>query len=93
MTLVARNVFADLFLREEQGRIFQREVGVGKLTEASDPLAEFLAPAGTSEKPEGWLAESNEKTALTRAPVPQANQCIGFSGPLGLAEAGSADTP
>ncbi len=39
MTLIARNAFGDLFLRNEQGAVFQLRIGAGKLDEESDERA------------------------------------------------------
>lgn len=93
MTLVARNAFADLFLRNEAGAIFRLDVGVGTLTKAANSLAEFIELAETQQKRQDWFAESDEKAYAARGLRPTASQCIGFSVPLVFAEAGSPDTP
>jgi hypothetical protein len=37
MTLVARNAFANLFLRDESDKLFRLDVAVGKLTQVAVP--------------------------------------------------------
>ena len=93
MTLIARNAFADLFLRDQAGKVFQLDVAVGKLTQLADFEAQFIALAKTHEKRQEWFAEPDEQAIASRGLSPNANQCIGFSVPLVFAEGGSADTP
>lgn len=50
MTLVARNAFADLFLRDESGEIFRLDVAVGKLTKVADSEPQFRELAASHEK-------------------------------------------
>ncbi len=93
VSVVARSAFADLFLRDETGRIFRLEVGVGKLTQVADSEAQFVSLAETAEKRQEWFAESDEQAGAARGLKPNANQCIGFSVPLVLAESGSPNPP
>lgn len=93
MSLVARNVFADLFLRDEAGVIFRLDVGVGKLTKVADSEAQFIELAETPEKREEWFAESDEQAGAARGLRPNANQCVGFRVPVVLAESGSPNPP
>ncbi len=92
MTLVARNVFGDLFLRDESGQVFRLDVAVGKLTEAAKSEAQFRELAETLEKREEWFKEADQEAAARRGLDPSATQCIGFSVPLVFAESGSPDT-
>jgi len=93
MTLVARNVFGDLFLRDESGEVFRLEVAVGKVAMIADSEAQFRKLAAIHEKREEWFAEADEQAAAARGLKPNASQCIGFSVPLAFAESGSPDTP
>ena len=93
MTLVGRNAFADLFLQDESGEIYQLDVGAGGLVKVADSLRQFLELCESSEKREEWFAESDEKAAAARGLIPGATQCVGFSMPVAFAEAGSPDTP
>lgn len=93
MSLVARNAFADLFLRDEAGRIFRLEVGVGKLAQVADSEAQFVELAKTPEKRAEWFAESDEQASAARGLRPNAKQCVGFSVPLVLAKSGSPNPP
>lgn len=89
MTLVARNACADLLLRNESGQVFRLEVGVARLRKVADSEPEFRDLAETREKREEWVAEADETSAANRGLTPNADQCIGFSVPLVLAETGT----
>lgn len=93
MTLIARNAFGDLFLRNEQGTIFQLKVGSGKLDEVANSEMQFRELAETREKREEWFAESEETTSAAQGLTPDENQCIGFTVPLVFAESRSTNTP
>jgi hypothetical protein len=93
MTLTARNVFGDLFLADESGRLFRLDVAVRKLTRVADSEAQFRDLAESYEKREDWFAEADEQAFAARGLKPEGTQCIGFSVPLVFAESGSPDTP
>jgi len=93
MTLVARNVFADLFLRDDSGEIYVLDVAGGQLTRIADSEAQFREMAATQEKREEWFAEADELAGVARGLTPDASQCIGFSTPLAFAESGDPDNP
>jgi hypothetical protein len=84
MTLVARNTFANLFLRDDSGHIYLLDVAIGKLTKVADSEAHFRELAATNESREQWFAESDEKAAAARGLRTNDTQCIGFSTPLVL---------
>jgi len=90
MTLVARNAFGDLFLRDESGKVFQLDVSAGKFAEVARSEAEFHAlvqdPAGQEE----WIAASAARASAERGLDPDENQCIAFSTPLVFVEARAA---
>jgi|GEM_PF-4474929 len=48
MITVARNAFADLYLRDKHGKIFQQDVAVGKLTNAAGETPILLKPPALS---------------------------------------------
>ena len=93
MTVVARNAFADLFLRDESGGIFRLDVGNGKFSKVTDSESVFVTLAKIPDNREEWFAEADEKAAAARGLNPNTNQCIGFSVPLVFAQAGSSNTP
>jgi hypothetical protein len=91
MTLVARSAYADLFLRDESGEIYQLDVAVGKLAKVAESEAQFHELASSPEKRNEWFAEVDEQAAAARGLKPNATQCIGFSVPLVFAQGGSAN--
>jgi len=93
MTLLARNAFGDLFLREESGKVFRLDVAVGKLAEVAESEAQFLELAASRDKREEWFAQADEEAAATRGLKPDDNECIGFSVPLVFSDGGRSDTP
>ena len=66
MTLVARNAFADLFLRDASGQVYCLDVAVGTLTKVADSERQFRELATTPEKKEEWFAAADEKAALPK---------------------------
>lgn len=80
MSLVARDAFGDLFLRDQAGQIHRLDVGVGKLLKIADSEAHFKELA--TGKREEWFAESDEVAAAAKGLQPSLTQCIGFSVPL-----------
>jgi hypothetical protein len=92
VTLVARNVYGDLYLRAEDGT-YQLDVGIGRLAKVADSLEHFLVLCESGEKREEWFAESQERTAAQRVLAPGATECIGFSMPVVFKESGPPNTP
>ena len=88
LTLVTRNVYGDLFLRDETGVIFLLDVGGGAFEKIADSPEEFDHQASVPEKREEWFAESEETTAASQGLAPGASQCIGFAIPVVFAESG-----
>jgi len=80
MSLVARNAFGDLFLRDQAGQIHRLDVGIGKLLKVADSEAQFRELA--TSKREEWFAESDEVAAAVKGLKPNLTQCVGFSVPL-----------
>jgi hypothetical protein len=93
MTLVARDAFGDLFLRDDFGAVLRLDVAIGKLTTVADSEKQFRELAETGQKRRDWFAEADEQAATARGLKPDATQCIGFSVPLVFAESGSRDSP
>jgi hypothetical protein len=56
MALVARNAFADLFLRDALGQVYCLDAAVGKLTKVADSETQFRELATTRKKEEEWFA-------------------------------------
>lgn len=80
MSLVARNAFGDLFLRDQAGQIHRLDVAIGTLLKVADSEAQFKELA--TSKREEWFAESDEVSAAAKGLKPNLTQCIGFSVPL-----------
>jgi hypothetical protein len=92
MTLVARNVFGELFLQDEGGAVFWLNTTTGKLSKVSDSHSEFLEMAETAEKRRDWFVEQEALTYAQRGLVPSSTQCIGFGVPAVFAEGGTPAT-
>ena len=92
LTLINRNAFGDMFLRDEEGRVFWLNVAVGCMSLIANCEAQFLDLSSAPDKIEAWFAESDERAAAKRGLIPGPSQCIGFSVPLVFAESGSPDT-
>jgi hypothetical protein len=90
-SLVARNAFGDLFLRDAEGKIFWLEVASGELTGIAISQSEFIDLLGQDEKQEAWLAKEDTQSAFVNGLEPDMTQCIGFKIPLVFAE--SRNTP
>ena len=93
ITLVARNAFGDLFLRDESGEMYFLDVAGGHLTRIADSEAQFRELAATPEKREEWFGEADELAGFARGLRPNASQCIGFGTPLVFGESGKPDNP
>jgi hypothetical protein len=93
LSLIARNAFGDLFLRDDTGAVLWLDVAIGKLTKVANSEMQFQELAATNEKREKWFAEADEQAAAARGLKPNATQCIGFSVPLVLSQSGSPDSP
>lgn len=90
MSLIARDAFGNLFLRDHEKRVYRLDVAVGKLLKVADSELQFHELAPT--KREEWFAENDEAAAAARGLEPNEKQCIGFSVPLVFRESGTADT-
>jgi hypothetical protein len=92
VTLIDRNAFGDLFLRDDEGKVFWLDVAIGSLLLIADGEAQFLNLCDDPDKSEKRFAKSDELAAAERGLIPGSCQCIGFSVPLVFAESGSPDT-
>ena len=90
MSLVARDAFGDLFLRDESGQIHRLDVAVGQFLKIADSEAQFRELA--IDKRDEWFAEGEKATAAAKGLKPNHTQCIGFSVPLVFREGGGPDT-
>jgi hypothetical protein len=93
MRLVARNVFADLFLADESGKIVRLDVAIGKTEAVADANAQFLELAENPENREQWFAETEEQGFAAKGLTPNETQCIAFNIPLVFADPGKARRP
>jgi hypothetical protein len=91
MTLIARNVFGDLFISDASGKVFQLDVGGGELKAVADSVSQFNFLADTAKKREEWFCQQQVVDAAQRDLTPTEQQCIGFKIPLVFRE--SADVP
>jgi len=80
MSLVARDAFGNLFLRDEAGQIHRLDVAIGKLSRLTDSEAQFRELA--SAKGVQCFAERDEGAAAAKGLTPDDTQCIGFGVPL-----------
>jgi hypothetical protein len=92
MSLLARNVFGELFLLDEAGAVFWLNTTTGKMIKVSNSKVEFMKMAETKEKRREWFVENEMLAYAQRGLVPSSSQCIGFGIPAVFAEGGRPDT-
>jgi hypothetical protein len=92
MSLLARNVFGQLFLQDKTGSVFWLNTTVGKLSKVASSEAEFLELADTPEKRLEWFVEQQAVAYANRGLVPNPFQCIGFGVPAAFKEGGTPET-
>jgi hypothetical protein len=90
VTIIDRNAYGDLFLRDESGRIHKLDVGSGEFAPVAGSMSEFDALRDTPEKREEWFAEADARDAAQRGLVPNSMQCIAFDIPVVFAESVNA---
>ena len=91
LTVIDRNAFGDLFLRDEAAKVYKLDVGSGNFTLIAESVREFKELALTPEKQEEWFEEGTVATARERGLIPRLEQCIGFSTPVVFAESTGLD--
>jgi hypothetical protein len=91
VTLVARNVFGDLFLRTAEGKVLWLQVATAALSEVADSEPHFRDLLEEPANRAAWFAEADARAAAERGLKANDVQCIGFKVPLVFAESGSAD--
>jgi hypothetical protein len=91
VTLINRNAYGDLFLCDEEGKVFWLDVAIGSFSQIADSESQFLVLSEDADKLEEWFAESDARAAAEQGLIPGPSQCIGFSVPLVFAEAASAN--
>jgi hypothetical protein len=92
LSLVARNLFGELFLIDETGVVLWLNTTDGKLSKVANSKAEFLEMAETSQKRQEWFVEQEAVVYADRGLVPTSSQCVGFGVPAVFAEGGTPDT-
>jgi len=55
LTVIDRNAFGDLFLKDEAGRVHMLNVGLGDFTLIAESVPEFRTLAVTSDKQKQWF--------------------------------------
>jgi hypothetical protein len=91
VTLVAHNLFGDLFLRNIEGNVFWLQVTVGNISKISDSETQFRELLKQDMNRETWLAETDAHAMDEQGLHPSTGQCIGFKIPLVFAQ--SKDAP
>lgn len=91
VSLVARNAFGDLFLKNIEGKIFWLQVTTGQLAEIAASEAEFHDLLEREECRKAWFCEADAQAFDNHGFRPNATQCIGFKIPLIFSE--SKDVP
>jgi hypothetical protein len=86
LTVIDRNAFGDLFLRDDAGRVHMLNVGSGDFSLIAESVTEFTELAKTPERREEWFADQETNAAAERGLVPGPGQCIGFYPPATFAE-------
>jgi hypothetical protein len=66
VTIVDRNPYGDLFLRDESGSVHMLDVGSGELALVAGSVYEFDVLSALPEKREEWFAEADAKDAAKR---------------------------
>jgi hypothetical protein len=89
LSLVARNVFGELFLQDETGSVFWLNTTIGKLNKISNSYSEFLELAETDEKRQEWFVEREAMNYAQLGLIPGSTQCVGFGVPAVFAEGGA----
>ena len=92
MSLLAKNLYGELFLMDETGVVLWLNTTVGKLSKVANSKAEFLEMAKTSQKRQEWFVEQEAIAYADRGLVASSSQCIGFGVPAVFAEGGTPDT-
>ena len=93
LILITRSAFGDLFLRDEEGKVFWLDVAIGSFSQVAESETQFFFLCEDTNKLDEWFAVTDARAATERGLVPGPRECIGFSVPLVFREAGSPDTP
>ena len=92
MTLLAKNVFGELFLQDEVGAVFWLNTTTGELSKVSHSKTEFLEMSQTMEKQGEWFVKQEARAYAQRGLDPSSRQCIGFIIPAVFTEGGTPET-
>jgi hypothetical protein len=91
MEVIDRSAFGDLFLLDNEGRVYLLDVGAGVLSQVAESQLEFESLSADPGRHEEWFAVNETRAAAERGLVPGEHQCIGFSIPTVFAQAGGSD--
>ena len=91
VSLIARNIFGDLFLRDKGDRVWKLDVGSGQLIQVAESAEQLRALAETREKKAEWFAAGEQRAFAARGLNPGSEECIAFKIPVVFRE--SADMP
>lgn len=92
VSLLARNVFGELFLLDKTGPVFWLNTTTGQCDKVSDSKAQCMEKAETREKRQEWFAEPQMQAYAQPGLVPGSSPCIGFGVPAVFAEGGTPET-
>jgi hypothetical protein len=92
VSLLAKNLFGELFLMDETGGVLWLNATAGKLSKVANSKAEFLGLAETGQKRRKWFVEQEAVAYSDCGLVPSSSQCSGFGVPAVFAEGGTPDT-
>jgi hypothetical protein len=68
LTVIQRNAFGDLFLRDEVGRVHMLDVGSGNFSLIAESVLEFTELAMTPEGREEWFAGGGDECSRGTRP-------------------------
>ena len=85
-SLVARNVFGDLFMTNSEGEVFWLQVEQGSLSKVAGSKTEFLALFEQDGRREEWLARSDAELATKQGLKVSVRECVAFKVPTVFSE-------
>lgn len=82
LSLIARNIFGDLFLLDDVGRVWRLDVGSGQIIQVAESASQFRTLAETREKQVEWFAVDVEQDFAAKGLIPGSEECIAFRIPV-----------
>ena len=91
VSLIARNIFGDLFLVDDDDRVWKLDVGSGQLIQVAESADQFRALAETRAKKVEWFAADLQQEFSAKGLNPGGEECVAFKIPVVFRE--SAGVP